>query len=350
MQGATILTTHYLCVHAGRCPALPKLPTISNTWDDPPGSYLSRYVIGNAALAMALMQGVMYYNDSAMDVGSKKCQKFVLISGLIGCFCLSWVGAICDSDSDVNCRGNNTIHSAFAVTFFVLYDMMIVVVACQQAQKKKQQQQQGETISKVSLALAAGTLLTKIRWVPGLLHQGAVAEAVEGGAVGQTTGILAYFEYADVGFIIAWTCHYVYVKGKAYTVAIHERAAPTPTTMTTSAAADPSLFMISAMNFANVVLAQFVGTLVVCLAFMFAQGRVPAGSWPFISDTFVYPPGNWISRWAVVDAAALAALVHVSIMFLEVGKLCCAKAVYAARRFVFRRKQRTSNSSTTHFP
>ena len=69
-------------------------------------------------------------------------------------------------------------------------------------------------------------------------------------------------------------------------------------------------------------------TLVVCLAFMFAQHRVPAGSWPFISDTFVYPPGDWISRWAVVDAAALATIVHVSIMFVEEGKLCCAKALY----------------------
>ena len=124
-QGVTILTTHALCVHSGKCPALPQLPTISNTWDDPPGNYLSRFVIGNAALAMAIMQGVMYFNDAAQEIGSTGCRKFVLISGLVGCFCLSWVGAICDNDTDVNCRGNNTIHSIFAIIFFVLYDMMI---------------------------------------------------------------------------------------------------------------------------------------------------------------------------------------------------------------------------------
>ena len=32
----TMFTTYYFCVHDSECPALPKLPTISNTWEDPP--------------------------------------------------------------------------------------------------------------------------------------------------------------------------------------------------------------------------------------------------------------------------------------------------------------------------
>ena len=105
--------------------------------------------------------------------------------------------------------------------------MMITVVACQNK-------------NKTLMALAGLSVCTKARFVPGLL--------------GQTEGFLAYFEYADVGFIIAWTCHYVYVKGKPYTVAIHERAATTSTS--TGGGADPSLFMLSAFTLANVVLVQ----------------------------------------------------------------------------------------------
>ena len=43
----------------------------------------------------------------------------------------------------------------------------------------------------------------------------------------------------------------------------------------------------------------FIGTLVACLAFYVKQGRSKPGTWPYISDTWVYPPGDWISRWAV---------------------------------------------------
>ena len=30
----TMFTTYYFCVHDSECPALPKLPTISNTWEE----------------------------------------------------------------------------------------------------------------------------------------------------------------------------------------------------------------------------------------------------------------------------------------------------------------------------
>jgi hypothetical protein len=44
-EGLLILTTWALCAYVeGTCPALPRLPTISDTWVPAPGNYLSRWV------------------------------------------------------------------------------------------------------------------------------------------------------------------------------------------------------------------------------------------------------------------------------------------------------------------
>ena len=56
----TMFTTYYFCVHNSECPALPKLPTISNTWEDPPGNFLSRVVVSIVALLMALLQPTLF--------------------------------------------------------------------------------------------------------------------------------------------------------------------------------------------------------------------------------------------------------------------------------------------------
>ena len=56
----TMFTTYYFCMHDSECPALPKLPTISNTWEDPPGNFLSRVVVSIVALLMALLQPTLF--------------------------------------------------------------------------------------------------------------------------------------------------------------------------------------------------------------------------------------------------------------------------------------------------
>ena len=44
-EGLMILTTWFLCAYVEHeCPALPHLPTISDTWVPAPGNYLSRWI------------------------------------------------------------------------------------------------------------------------------------------------------------------------------------------------------------------------------------------------------------------------------------------------------------------
>lgn len=51
----------------------------------------------------------------------------MLSMALGGIFCLSWVGAICDS-SRPSCRGNNTLHTAFARTYFIVFDLYMLAL------------------------------------------------------------------------------------------------------------------------------------------------------------------------------------------------------------------------------
>ena len=50
LEVATQLTTYTVCVEVGHCPKLPHLPTISNTWDNAPGNYISRFVVSIVSL------------------------------------------------------------------------------------------------------------------------------------------------------------------------------------------------------------------------------------------------------------------------------------------------------------
>lgn len=88
--------------------------TISNTWEDPPASYLSRFVVLNCSVMLAVIQ--LFEHQS----------KLRLSLGLLGSFCLSWVGAICDSPV---CKGNNTIHTFFATSFFICFDLKLFAPA-----------------------------------------------------------------------------------------------------------------------------------------------------------------------------------------------------------------------------
>ena len=116
----TMFTTYYFCVHDSECPALPKLPTISNTWEDPPGNFLSRVVVSIVALLMALLQPTLFLPAK----GKLWCNGTVnLVLGVISCLLLSVVGAVCDSESDPECEGQSQIHVFSAVGFFIIYNL-----------------------------------------------------------------------------------------------------------------------------------------------------------------------------------------------------------------------------------
>ena len=121
----TIAFTYTTCVLEKNCPALPHLPTISNTWTHIPGNFLSRYVVSTLSLGLGIMQLPIWLPQ----IGKISHAKLFMGMGIFAVFCLSWVGAICDDGKNPECRGNNSIHTTCAVTFFVLYNVNMVVLA-----------------------------------------------------------------------------------------------------------------------------------------------------------------------------------------------------------------------------
>jgi len=276
---ATLIVTSYAVwlAHGGEV----WLPTISHTWEDAPMSYVSRWTIGMLTLPFALTNVAGYYNSQR---GNADAILAALAVG--GVFCFSWVGAICD-DTLPACRGNNAIHSAFAITFFMLYDIYMFGVAFFRPI--------GRRASAQLKLCAVASAASKIRWLP----------------IFSTPFFLAAFpwlpvlEWGNVAVVIAWTelstrgCALDYA---ALDVAPEARGGPT--------AAPLSSFVTTAAAGA-VALATCFGTLIATLAAGVATQTLPPQAVPFISDLWVYQPGDWFARWGVVHGAQVAILGQV---------------------------------------
>ena len=267
----TILVTYGIYLVKGGDPFL---PTISNTWDTHPGTWVSRWVVGNACDMFAVVQ-VMLYATSTDTVGWRRVS---LCLGVAGVFCLSWVGSICDSPNP-DCKGNDAIHSTLAVTFFVLYDVKMILVSCRER-------------CRTGAALgAAAAALTALR----------VAAPLAAG-VGRThLWALAAFEWGNVALMCAWTLRQVRrtCGGLSWVVGNVSDCAY-------------SLDGATATALCGVF---YIGTLALTAAIGLARGSLPVekGVLFFISDMWPTIPGNWISRWAVVQGAHCGAIAHVAL-------------------------------------
>jgi uncharacterized membrane protein SirB2 len=310
----TMFYTYWACENEKLCPPLPKLPTISNTWDNPPGNFLSRYVVSHVALAMGFAQYAIW----APLAATKKCWKVLRGLAVLSVALFSVVGAVCDDDTDPQCMGFNTLHVACAVTFLVLYNLNMAEVSCKKKKSKKRCCPRGPTVDTCLLVITSLSLLAKARFVP------QIAELF-----GDETPI-AVVEWTDVILIVVWTVSMMWFFRRGYAVQLRHDDPPA----SSMSADDTILVKVSARTLTAVVLIMFFGTLAICTGFAFKQGRVPKGSWPFISDTFVHKPGNWISRWSLVLGGTFSQMLQVTLYFLDgktsLGdKAICALSIFA---------------------
>ena len=293
----TMLTTYTFCVHQHQCPALPHLPTISNTWDNIPGNFLSRFVVNHVALAMALLQWTIF----TPRLKTTKCAKFSLGAGVLACFFLSIVGAICDSSNGAECQGEGVVHSVSAVLFFILYNINMILVSCDK--KKRTTSTCHHNLMRLLTVLST---LLKIRFILPRLSSSF--------AFGDQT-YLALFEWTDTFLIIGWSVFYVWKNRQNWSIELqiendNQRDEEDKNTKTTA-------IRFSIYNITWVVLLLFFSTLGICYYFIKKQGGVPAGSFPYISDMFVHKPGNWISRWTLVFGSTLSGFGQVCLYHMD---------------------------------
>lgn len=77
---------------------------------------------------------------------------------------------------------------------------------------------------------------------------------------------------------------------------------------------------VPVIRIAQLVLVLYFGTLFYCLYLYVAEGRAPKhGALPYISDTFVYPPGDWISRWALPLGSSCCLFAHGCLYYMDGG-------------------------------
>lgn len=281
---ATMFFSYAECVSESNCPRLPKVPTISNTWEDPPGNFLSRVVVSTVALGMALLQPVFF-----KPLRSKlwKQGRVNIVLGVIACLGLSIVGAVCDSASDPECLGQNTLHTTSAVIFFILYNGNMVVLT----------KETGHPLA--AAALAVVLTCTKARWLQPVLAPGLLGDETP----------LAIFEWTDVLLICGWTVWFACAHRPNAAMVLsaglpHGRRAPPP----------DAAFFVSLRTLGLAATVLHTTNLVITLIAALADGNVPSGTngtFPSIDSLWVSPPGNWLSRWSVPLAGSFAMFSHV---------------------------------------
>eukprot|EP00053_Salpingoeca_punica_P010780 m.96446 g.96446 ORF g.96446 m.96446 type:complete len:554 (-) comp15491_c0_seq1:214-1875(-) len=343
----TIALTYTLCIHEGACPKLPKLPTISGTWVTPPGNYISRTTVSIGCTMFFFGNIIMYWINQSRRSPSAKgpSNKTLLYMANIGVFCLSWVGAICDSKTPT-CNGNGSVHSAFAVTFFILYDLYLYLLLHMKTRSI-------EDSPSLWMYLALGWSITsKLRFLPAVHAM-----------LGDETP-LAIFEWTDVACINALILRFMWpytsygvgvlqladdssenvdaktataprkpkTAGKAFVleamsltpaqakaaeamqVSMPVVTIPTTTTATVARHSGEevrALTMWTADQWVGVVGTLAAFTLLGTWAVAVQDGAVPRHVLPEIGQTWVKAPGDWLARWGVMLTASCMTIMHV---------------------------------------
>merc|ERR1719433_612814 len=263
--------------------------SISDTWTDPPGTYISRWCIGNAALMWAILNTVIYVGENGVRGTKPINPKFILGVCYLSMFCLSWVAAICD-DNKPSCKGNGTLHGFFATSTFVLFDLAMLMTAY----NRKARSDKGSSMA-LFLAVASSILSFVHLRLP------------------HYSGQFGSFPITDIvewtNIIIGCVCllHIVF-----YTPNIENLSVGV---VDTKWAANRQVLLgghgvtpdvsISAWQAAKLIFAVYIGLLVLSAVVGLKKGYLPVhkGELWYISDMWTEIPGNWLSRWGVIQGA-----------------------------------------------
>eukprot|EP00466_Bigelowiella_natans_P003895 jgi/Bigna1/71081/fgenesh1_pg.14_\ len=250
----TILTTYALFVEEGKKPIF--LPTISNTWEAPPGNYISRFFAGYAC-DMLYMAAIFIYWARVTVLAQSPEPGFIVSEGVLLVISL-------------DCRGGPEIHVFCAVTFFVLFDMFGIITSAQTPHSR------GIFARRVDVLLVGISIISKVRFIPGI-------EKV----LDETP--LAVFEWSNVGAICGWVVHYVFTFAPSVNLSFVKVVSRS-----------------IARYLRSISLGACVMTLLSTLIATAVFGELPSGHLPFISDLWVYVPGDWISRWGTIQGCTCA--------------------------------------------
>jgi hypothetical protein len=98
-------------------------PTISKTWTYKPANFISRQVVISGSLVLMIVHVALYYKLQNIQGSSA-----MLFMALIANSSLAVVSAVCMDDKSAECLGSETLHTDFAVTYFILIDIWMCIM------------------------------------------------------------------------------------------------------------------------------------------------------------------------------------------------------------------------------
>ena len=302
----TILITYGTCLMQGHCGGLPlwsgPWDTISHSWEEFPGNMLSRFVVGYCCEMICVFHCMLYViNTLAGRIANgedKRCcccytNKVLLGLGAVACFCLTWVGAICDAANDPQCEGNNTIHSTCAVIFFLFTDVVAGVLACDPRTEAAKQPKNRVVVGGCALGLALTTMHRVCRLAMG---NGMMVQS-EHPSYQHGDNVTIIIEVAEVAFFLVFLNNIAatYMGGLSWAAV---RGAD---------AERESVLVVSAHKLAHLAAGLLGATLLVSYGIQVHKGNVePLPYVPGIGELWEDKPTNWIGRWGLVQSSAAA--------------------------------------------
>jgi hypothetical protein len=227
------------------------------------------------------------------DATRKCCKCFnneVLLGvGLFACFCLSWVGAICDADTDPLCLGNNTIHSTCAVLFFALTDVIALAMVCKPKSETDRRPARRAFNGLVALVMSGCTLVRGCKVF--CEHYG----SSYGPQNGDNFVIIA--EVIEVTLFCVFLNNTAWGNFEGLSWAAVSTPEPDSSDRTVKVCAPAQTLATAGVYLA-------VGVVALSLLIGELDGTLPSGVVPSLSDLGTQKPCNWLWRWAMVQAAS----------------------------------------------
>jgi len=237
---------------------LPRIPTMAQTFVTEPANFFSRWTLSHAAVVSYHLHVAIFYGELQMDEGCAR--MFLLFIALAATFFMSLAGAICAADAARECQGNAVLHYSFGIASFILYDLWMAIVAWNEG-----------ILTKTMLL----SIASKIRFVFDQYQADFFAILEWSNAV-----LILYFTVSVVRRVCTNIGFALVVEGSKNQP--HGKI----------------VWRQSSERTIAISLRYAFGTLISCFVVWMVLGpqfdRLP----PFISDTFVYFPGDFISRWA----------------------------------------------------
>ena len=299
-----LLSTYFFCVMNKQCKIF--LPSISEMFDYFPGNVFSRLLLSQISLLLGLSQVIFWngftfdYDGTKVGFARKNVDRIFLVFGVLACLGLSIVGAVCDNERNVQCKGNKTLHSWAGGFFFFCYNVNILVLSARSS----------ETVSKYGkkimcrgflLFLAIFITITKLRLIP------QVAAAVSSG-FGEGTSLISLFEWIDIVLQMLWTAIFYVTQRTNFELQLMQHTKLHEKSINKMTLACFSVTFL--YNFIAVIIAS---TIIISEIFAFKIKN----SVTYLSDTFINPPGNMISRWGIPLASTLSIAVHICIYYMD---------------------------------